>query len=479
MSFFDALDRIAHEKGTSLCVGLDPYFSPEERKAKGDEACVEAALASNLRLVEATSPFAACFKPNIAFYETFGAKGYGLLEKTLSAIPSEIPVVLDAKRGDIDSTAAAYAEAVFGHFNAGAVTLNPYMGLDTLDPFLAWKDRGVFALCRTSNPGSDFIQALEADGEPLFVRLARELSEYSDRIGLVVAGNDPKALAAARKAAPRAWFLSPGIGAQGGKADLAVQAGAREDGLGILVVAARSVARAQDPAQAAKTLRDEMAKIARAGRSGSLVSGWTKKDASAEALKRELVGHLVETGCFRLGEFVLKSGKKSPFYIDLRRLISDPKAMECASKAYASIAFGLSYHRVSGIPAAALPLATAACLRMGRPMIWPRMPVKDHGTGNRVEGSFSQGEKILLLDDLITTGASKLEALEILRAEGLRVEDLVVLIERGRQGRADMEKAGVRLHAFIHVAEIFGILESQGIIDREKAASLLAYVQEE
>lgn len=479
MNFFDSLDRIAREKGSCLCVGLDPNVTAEERKAKGDDACIEAALASNKRLIDATAPYAACYKPNLAFYETFGSKGFELLEKTLAAIPSDIPFILDAKRGDIDNTAAAYAESLFGHFKAPAVTLSPFMGLDTLDPFLAWKDRGIFALCRTSNPGSDFIQALAVGKEPLYVSIARSLAEHSDRIGLVVAGNDPTALAHVRSAAPQAWFLSPGIGAQGGRADLAVSAGARADGLGILVVAARSVAKADDPGLAAKALRDSMAEISRSAKAQSSYSGWTKEDASEAMLKKNLVRHLIDTGCFRLGDFVLKSGKKSPFYIDLRRLISDPRAMDCAAKAYAAMAEGIPYDSISGIPAAALPLATAACMRLRSPMIWPRMPVKDHGTGNRVEGRFNAGEKILLLDDLITTGASKLEALDILRSENLVVEDLVVLIERGKQGRIDMEKAGVRLHAFIHVREIFEILESQGIIGKAEKAALLAFIDAE
>ena len=111
--------------------------------------------------------------------------------------------------------------------------------------------------------------------------------------------------------------------------------------------------------------------------------------------------------------------------------------MELAAEAYAITAEDLVYDRIAGIPAAGLPLATAASLRTGRPMVWPRMPVKEHGTGNRVEGTFEHGDRLLLLDDLITTGASKLEATGILRGEGLVVEDLVVLVERGRQGRHD------------------------------------------
>ena len=482
MDFFERIEEIVKGKGTNLCIGLDPYFSREERTKQGDEACLAAALKANLRIIEATHPFAACYKPNIAFYEAFGSPGMAVLRQTLAAIHREIPVILDAKRGDIDSTARAYADAVFGELKADAVTLSPYMGKDTVDPFLDWKDKGVFVLCKTSNPGAGTFQDLSVAGEPLYLRVAREASSWSGRVGLVVAGNNAAALARVRAAAPRAWFLAPGIGAQGGKADEAMRAGARADGSGILVVAARSVAGAADPGAAARSLRDEMRRAAaeaRPSNAGTAVAGWSAAAGAREALKDSLVRRLIDTGCFRLGEFVLKSGKKSPFYIDLRRLISDPAALETAGLAYAELARGLDFDRLAGIPAAALPLATAAGLALSVPMIWPRMPVKEHGTGNKVEGEYRSGEKVLLLDDLITTGASKLEAIEILRGEGLNVDDLIVLIERGKQGRVDMEKAGIRLHAFLHVRELFSSCERLGIIDGKTRAELERFVDEE
>ncbi|HWR11402.1 MAG TPA: orotidine-5'-phosphate decarboxylase [Rectinemataceae bacterium] len=511
MDFFERIEEIVASKGTSLCIGLDPYFNQDERTKQGDELCLDKALSANLRIIEATHPFAACYKPNVAFYEAYGSAGLAVLKRTLAAIPKEIPVILDAKRGDIDSTARAYADALFGALGADAVTLSPYMGRDSVDPFLEWKDKGVFILCKTSNPGAGTFQDLSMEGEPLYIHVAKEASSWSERVGLVVAGNNAAALARVRAAAPRAWFLAPGIGAQGGKADEAMRAGARADGSGILVVAARSVAGAADPAAAARSLRDDMRRAAAEARTfvsataafgaGSRTS-WAAAPApltpaaapgavapapvdakpsilAGKALNDSLVRHLIGTGCFRLGEFVLKSGKKSPFYIDLRRLISDPAALEIAGLAYAELARGLDFDRLAGIPAAALPLATAAGLSLSVPMIWPRMPVKEHGTGNKIEGAYEAGEKVLLLDDLITTGASKLEAIEILRGEGLKVEDLIVLIERGKQGRVDMERAGISLHAFLHVKELFSSCERLGIIDAKTRFDLERFVDEE
>jgi uridine monophosphate synthetase len=481
MNFFSRLESIVSSKKTCLCIGLDPRVDPSE---KGAAAAV---VAENRRLIEATAPYAAAYKPNLAFYEALGSAGYEALEETLAAVPDGIPVILDAKRCDIDATAKAYATALFGRLGGDAVTLSPYMGRDAVDPFLEYEGRGVFLLARTSNKSAAQIQDLRVEGggppigapgatEPLFVRVARECASWSDSVGLVVAGNDVAGLRAVRAAARGAWFLAPGIGAQGGRADEAFEAGSREDGMGILIVAARSIAAAANPGAAARELRDSIEAI-RARRSPPRASAVAA--ARGDPFKERFLSALIGTGCFKLGEFTLKSGKKSPFYIDLRRIVSDPAALALSAEAYERAAQGVAYDRIAGIPAAGLPLATAASLRTGVPMVWPRMPVKEHGTGNRVEGEFKRGERLLLLDDLITTGASKLEAAEILRGEGLVVEDLVVLIERGRQGRRDMEAAGIRLKSFVHVRELFGACESLGIIDAKRRAELEAYVDEE
>jgi uridine monophosphate synthetase len=487
MNFFARLDSIVLERKTALCIGLDPRIAAEATDP------VERILEINRRIVESTADFAACYKPNIAFYELFGPAGMKALEETLALIPKDIPVILDAKRCDIDATAEAYAKAIFGRLGVDAVTLSPYMGRDAALPFLAYEGRGLFLLCRTSNPGAGAFQDLRvadadlsgpfgSETEPLYTRVAKDCVSWSPSVGLVVASNDLAALAAVRRAAPLAWFLAPGIGAQGGDPAAAFAAGRREDGSGVLVNVSRTVAEAADPGQAARVMRDAMEEARAAAKpTATKGRGFTPAaDAGAEEdLRRELLSALISTECFRLGDFTLKSGKRSPFYIDLRRLIADPRAMALAGRAYASLARGLGYDRIAGIPAAGLPLATAASLATGTPMIWPRMPAKEHGTGNRIEGGWAAGERALLLDDLITTGASKLEAVEILRGEGLVVEDLVVLIERGREGRRDMEKAGIALKAFIQVKELFAACEKLGLVDARRRAELEAWLEAE
>ena len=154
-TFFTKLEKVCREKNTLLCIGLDPRVSP-----KDGESAADLIIAKNKRIIEETAPYAACYKPNMAFYEIYGREGLRALEETLNMIPDDIPFIMDSKRGDIGSTAEAYADSIFGHYQAGSTTLSPYMGRDAVDPFLNWEDRGVFMLCRNSNPSSKVIHLI-------------------------------------------------------------------------------------------------------------------------------------------------------------------------------------------------------------------------------------------------------------------------------------------------------------------------------
>ena len=286
-SFFERLEARCRQIDSVMCVGLDPrpdVGAPEEAAA----AIVE----SNRRLIEATAPYAACFKPNIAFYERYGPRGLEALEATCAAVPPELPILLDAKRGDIGATAAAYADAVT-RTGAGAVTVSGYLGREAVEPYLAKPGLAVFVLVRTSNPGADEIQALTlADTHPrhrhkLFEVIADRSVRWSRRLGLVVAANDPEALALVRREHPGVWILAPGVGAQGGSATEAVAAGLRSDGLGLLVAVSRSVAESEAPGDAARELRDEInAARAVAGSRGAAISGEPAKGDSDAAAAR-------------------------------------------------------------------------------------------------------------------------------------------------------------------------------------------------
>lgn len=477
-AFFDRLSARARAIDSLLCVGLDPRVP-----ADLNEDDVTAYIVSqNKALIDATKHVAAAYKPNIAFYEAYGDSGMLALRSTLGLIPDDIPVVLDAKRADIGATSEAYAKASFEHWGVDSITASPYMGRDAVEPFATYDGKGVFVLCKTSNPGSADLQTCElstggsGEAEMVYQRIARLVAGWGANYGLVVAGNDSTALATIRRDHPSIWFLSPGIGAQGGTIAEAVSAGLSDDGLGILLVVARSISNAKDPRAEAQRLVEEF-RLARDNVLKARKSLGAKIDKE-EAFKEDVLRGLVKTGCFKTGEFTLKSGLKSPFYVDLRRVMSDAALLRQVGKAYGSLINeysslrGIKFDRIAGIPVAALPLATAMSLETGIPMIFPRLQQKEHGTGNLIEGEYKAGENVLLLDDLITTGKSKVEALEILRKAGLKVEHLVVLLERGVQGRKDMEAEGVTLHAFAHINDFLPLCQRMGILDEAERRRL-------
>ncbi len=465
--FFDRLERSCREKGSLLCVGLDPRLGEEERRDPA--AAIEA---QNRRLVEATVPYACCYKPNIAFYEAFGPQGLSALKRTLECIPRDTPVILDAKRGDIGATAEAYAEALFGYYGADAATVSPYLGGEAVQPLLAREGKGVFVLCRTTNPRADALQRLRVSSpgrehleEPLYLQVAREALTWGREVGLVVGATDLEALQAVRQALPSAWILCPGVGPQGGCLEEAVQAGLRADGLGLLVAASRAIADAPNPGELARVYRDRIRQAA-ACPQPDRVSGGALRELGGELERLRLMESLLEHGCLQFGQFRLKSGQISPYYMDLRRIISSPSLLAAVAAAYAGLLQRIDFQRIAAIPLAALPIAAAVSLRLGVPFVYPRMVVKEHGTGNSIEGDFRPDDRVVLLDDVISTARSKLEAIEVLAREGLKITDLVVLVDRESGGREEIERHGVRCHSYARISELLELARARAPQER-------------
>jgi len=269
-TFFSFLEKRVDDCSSLLCIGLDPHVD--------DLSAPTAASALDfcLNLVRATAPYAAAFKPNAAFFEVFGAEGWTALKQVIEAIDAEskrlgslIPVILDAKRGDIASTAEAYAKSAFETLGAHCITLSPYLGKDSIDPFLNYPEKGVFLLCKTSNAGSMDIQNLlvlppAADNPmPMYNYVAQLAQQWNinNNVGIVVGATHPQIMSNIRASAPDLWFLSPGVGAQGGELELALKSGLRKDGKGMLIPISRGISRAENPGQAAAEIRDQIVNI--------------------------------------------------------------------------------------------------------------------------------------------------------------------------------------------------------------------------
>jgi len=240
--FCERLDQARVATNSLVCVGLDPDLDQLPADLRDDP---QPLFAFNRRIVDATLDSAAAYKPQIAFYSALGRESE--LVASIAYIRARAPaalVILDAKRNDIGNTAKAYAREAFERYGADAVTVNPYMGEDSVLPFLARPDRGAILLCRTSNPGARDFQDLLVDGQPLYKRVAeRAAARWNEHrnLMLVVGATYPEEMAELRRAHPALWFLVPGIGAQGGDLDSTLAAGLNAAGTGLLINSSRGI----------------------------------------------------------------------------------------------------------------------------------------------------------------------------------------------------------------------------------------------
>ena len=251
LTYFERLRALSKERHTLLCVGLDPDPERIEGGAAG-------ALRQCLEVVRQAEEHACCFKPNSAFWEQYGPDGLKALLELRHAVPNT-PFLYDAKRGDMGNTMRTYALAAFKALAMDAATINPYLGADSIEEFTRYRDRGVYVVCRTSNPGATSLQHLDAKGKPLYLHvasLAESLNQHGN-VGLVVGATAPDQVAELRRVTDLP-FLIPGVGAQGGDLEGSVRAAWNGDPASCLVASSRSVLYAESPARAAQAIRAEI-----------------------------------------------------------------------------------------------------------------------------------------------------------------------------------------------------------------------------
>ncbi len=256
MTFKERLREVQTGRDSLLCIGLDvdPEKIPAHLQSKENPV-----LEFNRQIIEATQDLVCAYKPNLAFYEALGERGLVALRETVKLIPKSILTIGDGKRGDIGNTAERYARSLFNDFGFDAVTVNPYMGFDSIEPFSKNPEKGVFILALTSNPGSKDFQRLRVNARPLYEKIVRAAKKWNSNqnLGLVVGATHPKEMQSIRRIVPEMPILIPGIGKQGGDLKSAIRFGCNKDGQLAIINASRSIIYASSGMDFAEAARKE------------------------------------------------------------------------------------------------------------------------------------------------------------------------------------------------------------------------------
>ncbi|MGB7440752.1 MAG: bifunctional orotidine-5'-phosphate decarboxylase/orotate phosphoribosyltransferase [Coleofasciculaceae cyanobacterium] len=474
MNFFEKLNTAIARNQSLLVVGLDP--NPEmlpDRYILQEETKQISALWDWLQLIiTETQDLVCAYKPTFGFYQALGTPGLELLEKTLRAIPAHLPIILDAKHGDLN-TSSAFAEKVFADWQVDAITLSPYIGQDQVAPFLVYPEKAVFILCCTSNPAAVAVQQYPNTESPLYLQVAKEAGSWGnpEELALEVGTNNPNTLTRIRAVAPERVILARSIWAEGG-GDLReiLTAGLNNSGDGLLIPVPLDMLLSEQPATEIEPLRAEINQI----RNETIFNNatcelWMPNVCLLEQhAHQDLILQLYDLGCILFGEFVQASGAVFPYYIDLRKIISNPQIFHKVLIAYEEILKELSFDRIAGIPYGSLPTATGLSLRMHHPMIYPRKEVKAHGTRRVIEGHFESGETVVVVDDILISGKSVMEGAEKLKYAGLKVDDIVVFIDHEQGVNKRLGENGYRAHSVLTISEITETLYQAERISEEQ-----------
>lgn len=489
MNFFDKLSgAIAHHQSL-LCVRLDPDPDLWNRSKLSENGAQNGAIAqvsdTNAapltdwktqlhRLIEQTAAVVCAYKIIPEFYLALGAAGITLLRTVLSKIPSDIPVILDAKYAHLN-TSPIFAETIFREWEVDAVTLSPFAGQDQVAPFLVYPDKAVFVLGVTANPSAPVLQTYPAPETPFYLKLVQEAKTWGtpDQVGLEV-GASPEVLARIRTIMPERSLLVQDTWTDETELQELLRVGLNSNGDGLILLAPKELLALPDPKPELQALCQQINAV----RAGAIAHPpscdvWLPSQAFPHRHPHEdLIVQLFDIGCLQFGEYVQASGATFPYYIDLRTIISNPQIFDAVISAYAEILQTLTFERIAGIPYGSLPTATGLSLRLGYPMIFPRKEVKAHGTRRLVEGEFHADETVVVVDDILISGKSAIEGAEKLQSVGLKVSDIVVFIDHGNGVMDTLSDRGYRGHAVLTLQEIAETLRDVGRITPEQCALL-------
>ena len=475
MTFAEKLDAAIQRNASLLCLGLDPNPEMLPIQSQGSFIPLGQALKDWLVTVVAQTQTLVCaYKPTLGFYLALGAEGLDLLTAILSTIPDHIPVILDAKHGDLN-TASQLSKTFFEQWRVDAVTVNPYAGQEGVTPFLLYPDRAVFVLTHTSNPSAEVIQSYPNTEIPLYLEVVKAVQSWGspDQLGLEVGTTEPWVLRQVRAIAPERTILTRSIWSDTTDLRAMLEAGLNNAGAGLLLPVPQDWLGEPRLAQRVQTLRQDINTLREQLSQGPSTCDLWQPQRQQMPLNpnQALIVKLYDIGCLMFGSYVQASGAVFPYYIDLRRIISNPQLFHQVLEAYAVLTQPLKFDRIAGIPYGSLPTATGLSLKLNHPMIYPRKEVKAHGTRRLVEGQYESGETALVIDDVLITGKSVLEGIQKLESSGLKVTDIVVLIDHEGGVRDKMQAHGYQAHAVFTLSEISKTLyETQRITEAQYGA---------
>ncbi|MEH2230075.1 MAG: bifunctional orotidine-5'-phosphate decarboxylase/orotate phosphoribosyltransferase [Nostoc sp.] len=470
MNFFDKLNGNILQNQSLLFVGLDP--NPEMMPERYESEELIAGLEKWLKFIIAeTSDYVCAYKPTLGFYEALGIPGLELLYKTLAAIPAHIPVILDAKHSDLN-TSTIFAQTVFTQWQVDAITLSPYTGQDHVAPYLVYPDKAVFILCCTSNPGAEALQQYPTKESPLYLQVVKESKTWGtpEQLGLEVGTTNPEVLALIRAVAPERIIMARSIWAEAQNLKQILEAGLNSNGDGLLIPVPQDMLGNTQLSQEVQSLRAEINQIkTEIIHENSTCSVWFPDVCFLnQHPHQDLILQLYDLDCIMFGSFVQASGAIFPYYIDLRKIISNPQVFNQVLTAYEDILKNLNFDRLAGIPYGSLPTATGLALRLHCPMIFPRKEVKAHGTRRVIEGNFHTGETVVVVDDILISGKSVMEGAGKLESAGLKVNDIVVFIDHEQGVKDRLQQNGYCSHAVLTISEITNTLYQAGRINEEQ-----------
>jgi uridine monophosphate synthetase len=500
MGFFVQLTEAITTRQSLLVTGLDP--NPEmlqswaARRGMAGRSFLSQARHWIKAVIEATAPHVCAYKPSLGFYQALGPVGLELLLEVRDLVPRDLPLIIDSKHGDLNSS-SALAHYLFKELGADAVTLSPLAGQDIAAPFLLYPDKAVVMTCHSSNQAARQIQHYPSDDTPLYVQIVRETQLWAtpEQLLLEVGTSDPAILGRVRAEAPERFLILRSLWGEEEKLEAMLEAGFTSAGDGLLLPLPQNLLVEDDIAERAERLKrqiqtsrerwlEQQASGGATGGGGDRCSLWlpgsapdTNASATPQEPMAELIVELFDIGCLLFGDYVQASGAVFNYYIDLRQIISDPNLFHRVLHAYGELLRELDFDRIAGIPYGSLPTATGLSLLLHKPLIYPRKEVKAHGARRLIEGDFEEGDRVVVVDDILITGGSVLEGIAKLESSGLQVRDVVVFLDHGgdhdRQAKDRLAAAGYRAHAVLGIEQITQVLLAAGRLSPEQAAKLV------